>query len=77
VGAGEEGRPYWGNGYAIEAARVALDWARMRLHRDRVISLIRPGNDRSVKVALALGSKLTGETELLGGKVMVYEWRAP
>jgi hypothetical protein len=30
-----------------------------------------------VKVALKLGSKLVGETELLGGKVMVYEWRSP
>jgi hypothetical protein len=29
-----------------------------------------------VKVALALGSKLTGEIELLGGKSLVYEWRA-
>lgn len=71
------GRPHWGNGYAIEAARAALDWGRTALRRDRVLSFIRPGNDRSVKVALALGSKLAGETELLGGKVLVYEWRAP
>ena len=71
------GREHWGHGYAIEAARRALAWGRDTLKKDRVISLIRPGNDRSVKVALALGSTLTGETELLGGKVMVYEWRAP
>jgi RimJ/RimL family protein N-acetyltransferase len=71
------GRSHWGNGYAIEAARAALDWARTALRRDRVISLIRPGNDRSVRVALALGSTLAGEVELLGGKALVYEWRAP
>ena len=71
------GRPHWGNGYAIEAARVALRYGRETLGRDRVISLIRQGNERSVKVALALGSRLTGETELLGSRALVYEWRAP
>ena len=70
------GRPHWGHGYAIEAARAALAWGQDALGTDRAISLIRPGNERSVKVALALGSKLTGELELLGGKSLVYEWRA-
>jgi len=71
------GRPHWGRGYAIEAARRALQWGREVLRRDRVISLIRPANERSVKVALALGSKLAGETQLRGDRVLVYEWRAP
>jgi RimJ/RimL family protein N-acetyltransferase len=70
------GRPHWGKGYAIEAARRALQWGREELRRDRVISLIMPGNERSVKVALALGSKPAGETDLRGTKVLVYEWRA-
>ena len=70
------GRPHWGHGYAIEAARAALAWGQDALGKDRAISLIRPGNERSVKVALGLGSKLTGEIELLGGKALVYEWRA-
>ena len=69
------GRSHWGNGYAIEAASAALAWGRDALGLERVISLIRPGNDRSVKVALALGSRLVGETELLGSKASVYEWR--
>ena len=70
------GRQHWGKGYAIEAASAALAWGQDALGMKRVISLIRPGNERSVKVALALGSKLNGETELLGGKVLVYEWGA-
>jgi RimJ/RimL family protein N-acetyltransferase len=43
------------------------------LKRDRVISLIRPGNERSVRVAERLGERLAGETELLGSKALVYE----
>ena len=70
------GRAHWGRGYAIEAARAALAWEQDALGKDRVISLIRPGNERSVKVALGLGSKLAGETELMGAKALVYEWRA-
>lgn len=68
-------KDHWGKGYAIEAARVALGYAFDELHRDRVISLIRHGNVRSVRVAEALGERLVGETELLSGKVQVYEAR--
>lgn len=68
-------KDHWGKGYAIEAARVALRYAFEELHRDRVISLIRQGNVRSVRVAEALGEKLVGETDLLGGKVQIYEAR--
>jgi RimJ/RimL family protein N-acetyltransferase len=72
------GRRHWGKGYAIEAARAALRYAFEELHRDRVISLIRPGNSRSVRVAEALGERLAGEVELLGSKALVFEviWAA-
>jgi RimJ/RimL family protein N-acetyltransferase len=68
-------RPHWGRGYALEAARAALRYAGDTLHRDRVIHLIRPGNARSTKLAIALGGTLRDEIELLGGKVLVYETR--
>lgn len=67
------GKPYWGRGYATEAAREALRWGRDVLKRDRVISLIRRANKPSIKVAERLGSKLAGEVELLGAKALVYE----
>ncbi|MGZ5032138.1 MAG: GNAT family N-acetyltransferase [Usitatibacter sp.] len=69
------GRNHWGKGYAIEAASAALRYAFEVLKRDRVISLIRPGNVRSIRVAEALGEKRVGETDLLGSKVLVYESR--
>ena len=70
-------KPHWGHGYAIEAARVALRHAFDVLRKDRVISLIRSANARSIRVAEALGETLAGEVDLLGSKSLVYEIRAP
>jgi RimJ/RimL family protein N-acetyltransferase len=69
------GRRHWGQGYAIEGARACLDYAFGALARERVISLIRPGNERSIRVAERLGERLAGELELLGSKALVYEVR--
>ena len=71
------GRPYWGRGFATEAARRALAFAFEELGRDRVMSLIRPANTPSMRVAERLGETRTGEIELLGGPCFVYEARRP
>ena len=71
------GRAHWGHGYALEAARVCLDYAFGTLGRERVISLIRPANERSIRVAERLGERLAGEVDLLGGKALVYEILRP
>lgn len=68
-------REHWGKGYAIEGARACLDYAFGPLGRDRVISLIRPANERSIRVAERLGERLAGEVDLLGSKALVYERR--
>jgi RimJ/RimL family protein N-acetyltransferase len=67
------GRPFWGRGYALEGARIALRYAFETLGRTRVISLIRPENARSIKLAEALGERRHAEVELLGGRALVYE----
>jgi len=69
------GRGHWGKGYAFEAARACLDYAFGILGRERVVSLIRPENQRSIRVAEKLGERLSGEIELLGGRCLVYEIR--
>ena len=71
------GRRHWGKGYAVEAARPCVDYAFRVLERECVISLIRPDNHRSIKVAERLGERLTGEVELLGAKALVYGIDAP
>jgi RimJ/RimL family protein N-acetyltransferase len=74
-------RPFWGRGYAAEAARVALGEAFGRLGWPRVISLIDPANTRSVRLAERLGERSDGEAVVRGHRVVVYAlvssaWRA-
>jgi ribosomal-protein-alanine N-acetyltransferase len=44
-------RDLWGKGYATEAARACMDYAFAKLGTARVISMIRPENLRSRRVA--------------------------
>jgi len=66
-------REHWGHGYAREAAAAALRHAFDGMRRERVISLIRPDNTRSIAVAEAIGERLQGQVELLGSNALVYE----
>lgn len=68
-------RDQWGHGYAREAAAAALRHAFEALQRERVISLIRPQNLRSIALAEALGMRLAERIELMGGEALVYEAR--
>ncbi|HET9977896.1 MAG TPA: GNAT family N-acetyltransferase [Burkholderiaceae bacterium] len=65
-------RAAWGQGFAREGAAAVLAFARRRLPPQRLVSFIRPGNERSVKVALALGAAFEGVSDLLGTPVEVY-----
>ena len=49
------GRPFWGKGYATEAAAAARDFAWERFGGRRLIALIIRGNDASENVARKLG----------------------
>ncbi len=51
------GRPYWGNGYATEAAIAVRDHALGPMQRERLIAFIRPENERSRRVAEKLGMR--------------------
>jgi len=48
-------RARWGQGYASEAARAILNYARDVLRLPRLIALITPGNAASVRTAQAVG----------------------
>jgi RimJ/RimL family protein N-acetyltransferase len=48
-------KDHWGHGYATEAALALRDWAFDDRGLTRLISLIRRGNDRSVRVAEKIG----------------------
>ena len=68
-------REFWGRGYATEGARRALEYGFKELGRDRVISLIRPENVASIRVAERLGERPDGSVELLGSPALVYAIR--
>jgi len=59
------GRPYWGQGYATEAARPAMNYAFLTQNVDRVISLIDADNKASQAVAQRLGETCGPDYELV------------
>ena len=65
-------RSHWGRGLATEGARAALAYAFDELGADHVISLIRPDNAASIRVAEKLGEGLERRTELFGEEALVY-----
>jgi RimJ/RimL family protein N-acetyltransferase len=65
-------RRFWGNGYATEGAQTALAYAFTRLGKNRVISLIHPDNQASIRVAERLGERLEGNTETPLGERLLY-----
>ena len=70
-------RQSWGKGYATEAARRILRHAFTDLGRERVISLIRPANAASIRVAERVGERLEGPTELFGQEALLYAAARP
>jgi RimJ/RimL family protein N-acetyltransferase len=65
-------REFWGRGYATEGARRALEYGFTEMGREHVISLIRPDNTPSVRVAERLGERLEGRADLFGREALVY-----
>ena len=74
-------RAMWGHGYAAEAGIVCRDYAFEALGLDRLISLIRPENEQSARVAQKLGMAVWRETIKAGLIHHVYsmtrdEWES-
>jgi RimJ/RimL family protein N-acetyltransferase len=65
-------RDMWGQGLATEAARACLDYGFTQLKADLLISLIRPENVPSCKVAERNGMKIWKETTRQGLLHYVY-----
>jgi RimJ/RimL family protein N-acetyltransferase len=59
-------RPFWGRGFATEAAGAARDWLFAHFPFQRAASFIRPENHASIRVAEKLGAILDGTAELRG-----------
>ena len=68
------GRQFWGRGYAREGGHAALDYARVTLGRTEIISLIRPANIGSIRVAESLGATRGEQIDFFGAPTLVYEY---
>jgi RimJ/RimL family protein N-acetyltransferase len=71
------GREHWGKGFATEGARRAMEFAFDTLGVPHLISLIRPQNAASIRVAERLGETLEQRMQLYGHDVLVYGISAP
>ncbi len=65
-------RAHWGRGYATEAALAMRDWAFGERGLTRLISLIQPGNQRSVRVAEKLGERYERDVLVFGHATRLY-----
>lgn len=67
-------RPAWGQGFAREGAAAALGYARETLGKRDIISIIRPGNAGSIRVATSLGAMPDGTVEFYGAPALIYRY---
>jgi RimJ/RimL family protein N-acetyltransferase len=65
-------RSRWGNGFATEGARAALEYAFNVVKVNHIVSLIDSRNLASMRVAERVGEKLEERIELRGKNVSVY-----
>ena len=65
-------RSAWGEGYATEAARAAVAWAWSVVGAERLISVIHPDNERSLRLARRLGMRRLRDELLNGQRVEIF-----
>jgi len=65
-------RESWGQGLATEGARAALAYAFTELHQSHIISMIRPANTASIRVAEKLGEQLEDRIEFREDAALIY-----
>lgn len=70
-------RSSWGRGYAREGGRAVLAYAHTVLGRRDVISVIRPENVPSIRVATALGAARAETVTFFGAPSDIYRYPPP
>ena len=66
------GRPFWGRGFATEAAMAARDYGMDRLGFDRLIAIILPQNTASQRVAQKMGMQHEKDTAVKNLPVNIF-----
>jgi RimJ/RimL family protein N-acetyltransferase len=68
-------RAFWGRGYAAEGARAVVKYAFTELQQPQIISVIRPENAASIRVAERIGERLDRRAEIMGNPQLIYGLR--
>lgn len=73
------GRPFWGQGYASEAARAMMRYGFENTAWDRVVAYVVPENTASVRVAQGLGMRYEKDVDYaeIMGDLTNYEIASP
>jgi len=69
-------REHWGRGFATESALALRDWAVAERGLTRLISLIRPENVRSIRVAEKIGERYERDVVMGGLPAKLYALEA-
>ncbi len=67
-------QPFWGRGYATEAAVILHRWAFLQKNLPTLVSYVLPGNERSRRVLEKLGASCLG-TVTLFGTIAAERWQ--
>lgn len=68
-------RPFWGRGYATEAARALLEYGAKVHGLGRVMATVAPGNTASLKVLHNAGFlRESSRPDGAGGETLVFAW---
>lgn len=70
-------RDAWGQGYAFEAASAAKAFGRDALGLGALVSLVRPDNARSIRLAERLGATAGAPVDFLGGPTLLFRHADP
>jgi ribosomal-protein-alanine N-acetyltransferase len=67
------GRPYWGQGFATEAAAAMMDYGFREWELDRIVAIVFPENVASKKVLEKIGMRYEKQITGLPGKHKYFE----
>lgn len=66
------GKPWWGKGYATEAASASIGFAFNDLDMEQIIALVHPENQASIHVIEKIGMHFVDATQYFGMDVFRY-----
>ena len=62
----------WGEGFASEAAHASLEWGFRELGLDEIVSVIKPENLASIRVAEKIGEQFWRNDSIMSTPVLIY-----